>query len=312
MRGNTWVKKGIPSSSIGKVTQVSRVDNDYPSWEIEVTDLAQLMQARYRRLMLDFELTFSKEQVSHPGERGRLLEEILRTFLASVLPRRIGVGSGFIAEGASHRMSRQTDVILYDALNYPLILSEKSLQIYPNEAVLATIEVKSALHRKELTDGVRNILSSKTMHKYPPEHHPSTLGVLFCYNSWKRPKDRLKSFRIAAKRSDWQFPDLVCSLNPSFLFARTDTLGQSVLNMGILTDGMQQTQDKFPPEHYVLVEPLTESFREDVLLHFYLVLTDYLNRSLGLGVHMGQYTTSSVAWETHLVDLRDRDGLTAH
>ena len=45
-----------------------------------MSDLAQLMQARFRRLLLDFEMTFSAEQVSHAGERGRLLEETLRAF----------------------------------------------------------------------------------------------------------------------------------------------------------------------------------------------------------------------------------------
>jgi len=50
------------------------------------------MQARFRRLLLDFEMTYSAEQVPHPGERGRLLEETLKTFLSAVLPNRIGVG----------------------------------------------------------------------------------------------------------------------------------------------------------------------------------------------------------------------------
>lgn len=62
--------------------------------EIATTDLVQLMQARFKRLLLDFEMTYSDEQISHPGERGRLLEETLKSFLTSVLPNRTGVGSG--------------------------------------------------------------------------------------------------------------------------------------------------------------------------------------------------------------------------
>jgi hypothetical protein len=53
-----------------------------------MSDLVQLMQAWFQRLLIDFETTFSAEQVTHPGERGRLLEETLRSFLSSSLPNR--------------------------------------------------------------------------------------------------------------------------------------------------------------------------------------------------------------------------------
>ena len=133
-----------------------------------MSDLAQLMQARFRRLLLDFEMTFSAEQVSHAGERGRLLEETLRAFLCSGLPQRIGIGSGQIVEALERKPSKQVDIVLYDALNYPLLLDEGSFQLFPNEAVLAVIEVKSTLNRRYLNQGLENIVSTKALRKFPP------------------------------------------------------------------------------------------------------------------------------------------------
>ena len=53
----------------------------------KTSGLVGLMQANYKRLLLDFETTFSAQQVSHAGERGRLLEEKLKSFLSLICPK---------------------------------------------------------------------------------------------------------------------------------------------------------------------------------------------------------------------------------
>lgn len=269
-----------------------------------MSDLGQLMQARFRRLLLDFEMTYSAEQVSHAGERGRLLEETLRTFLSAVLPNRVGVGSGQIVEALKREPSKQVDIVLYDALNYPLLLSEGSFQLFPNEAVLAVIEVKSTLNRQYLKQGVENIASSKSLHKFPLHTHPATLGVLFCYKtSWKRPRTLLRNLSEGIKSNQRYAPDLICSLEPSFLLAATSPLGESVTRLNTLMAGTEKDSE-FPPNKFVLVRPL-EFSRERILLLFYLVLIDYLNRTLGIGVNMAQYVKSGTAWATDIIDLED-------
>ena len=266
-------------------------------------DLVQLMKTRFRRLLLDFEMTFSAEQISHPAERGRLLEEALRTFLMPVLPNRIGVGSGQLVEALKQKPSKQVDIVLYDALNYPLLLSEGSFQLFPNEAVLAVIEVKSKLNKKYLSEAVANITSSKALRKFPPGEYPDTLGVLFCYKTlWKRPITLLRNLRKGAHESQGCVPDLICSLDPGFLLAATSPLGDSVARLNTIVAGAER-ESVFPPDHFVLVRPLADFSREHILLWFYLLLIDYLNRTLDIGVNMAQYVKSSSAWTTEIIDL---------
>jgi hypothetical protein len=269
-----------------------------------MSDLGQLMQAQFRRLLVDFEMTYSAEQVSHAGERGRLLEETLRTFLATALPKRIGVGSGQIIEAIEKEPSKQVDIVLYDALNYPLLLNEGPFQLFPNEAVLAVIEVKSTLDRKYLKQGVENIASSKALRKFSKRTLPTTLGVLFCYKtSWKRPKTLFRNLAERIKANQGYAPDLICSLDPGFLLAATTPLGESVTRLNTLIAGTEK-ESEFPPDKYVLVQPL-EFNKERILLLFYLVLIDYLNRTLDIGVNMAQYVKSSTAWSTNVIELEE-------
>jgi hypothetical protein len=268
-----------------------------------MSDLAQLMQARFRQLLVDFELTFSAEQIPHAGERGRLLEETLRTFLGSALPNRIGVGSGQIVAALEREPSNQVDIVLYDALNYPLLLSEGSFQLFPNEAVLAVIEVKSTLNKRFLNQGVENIASSKALGKFPEGTHPATLGVLFSYRtSWKRPVTLFRNLCRSVGANQGYAPDLICSLEPGFLLAATGPLGESVTRLNPLMAGTEK-ENEFPPNKFVLVQPSRFS-KERILLLFYLVLIDYLNRTLGIGVNMSQYVKSSTEWGTRTVDLQ--------
>ncbi|MBZ5708829.1 hypothetical protein K7C98_06145 [Nannocystis pusilla] len=70
-------------------------------------------------------------------------------FLCEVLPRRFEVGHGQV-HGVVHR-SREADVILWDALNYPR-LQLRGSTIFFAESVRASIEVKSRWSVEELDD----------------------------------------------------------------------------------------------------------------------------------------------------------------
>jgi Domain of unknown function (DUF6602) len=79
--------------------------------------------------------------VGHSGEKGRLLEETLRTVLRKFLPRKYELGSGFIVD-ATGNLSSQTDIIVYDnQLNSPIVTESSSI-LFPIECVYAAIEVK--------------------------------------------------------------------------------------------------------------------------------------------------------------------------
>jgi Domain of unknown function (DUF6602) len=82
--------------------------------------------------------------LSHQGVKGAVREVLLRELFRPLLPRDMGVGTGQIAT-SSGDLSPQLDVIIYDRRILPPVLFEAVLGVFPIEAVLATIEVKTML-----------------------------------------------------------------------------------------------------------------------------------------------------------------------
>jgi len=101
-------------------------------------------------------------QLPHPGLKGRERENILKDFLREYCLKRLALGSGLIM-AANGQLSEQQDIIVYDALNCPLIYPGEEIQIFPIESVYATIQVKSRLGRSELGDAFKNIASVKAL-----------------------------------------------------------------------------------------------------------------------------------------------------
>jgi hypothetical protein len=90
-------------------------------------------------------------KIKHVAERGRLNEKQLEKILRQVLPRKMEIGTGFIAcSDASKELSAQQDLIIFDALNNSTLLDSDVFGIYPIEAVYGTLEVKTTLNKTEL------------------------------------------------------------------------------------------------------------------------------------------------------------------
>jgi predicted dinucleotide-binding enzyme len=83
------------------------------------------------------------------------------------LPKRFDVGSGFIIDGFD-TVSKQTDVIVYDALNCPVYRASEDAAIFPSDNVAAVVEVKSRLDQEQLTSAFENILATKQLAKTLP------------------------------------------------------------------------------------------------------------------------------------------------
>ena len=83
--------------------------------------------------------------LAHHGEKGRGAEDVVRSMLQSVLPRRFSVGTGFIINSLQGA-SQQSDIVIYDHLwNSPIILPG-GVGLFPIECVYSTIEVKGGKH----------------------------------------------------------------------------------------------------------------------------------------------------------------------
>ncbi|MCG6242081.1 hypothetical protein K6U55_08540 [Vibrio diabolicus] len=88
--------------------------------------------------------------LSHQGVKGTILEILISKLFRPLLPSDIGVGTGQIIESYSGKTSNQIDIILYDKSILPPVLFDEYTGIFPVEAVLYTIEVKTTLTKQDL------------------------------------------------------------------------------------------------------------------------------------------------------------------
>ncbi len=100
---------------------------------------------------------------------GRAIEEAVAERLRRFLPRRIEVGSGLVCYG--RHISGQMDIVLFDRLNSP-VFGTGSNRIYPREGVIAVMEVKSTLDRRNLKKAFKQIMRVKSMKRPKEEGRP--------------------------------------------------------------------------------------------------------------------------------------------
>lgn len=107
--------------------------------------------------------------VKHSGDKGENREHILREFLATHLPKKYGLAKGeVVTKNGQH--SHSADIIIYDAINCPILYSEKTA-IIPIDGVFGIIEVKSVLSKTEFVSAARQIEAFKKV-------APRELGVI--------------------------------------------------------------------------------------------------------------------------------------
>lgn len=100
-------------------------------------------------------------QLNHKTLRGDVREGTLARFLSKgMLPKKYDIGHGEIISPNS-KVSKQSDLIIFDQINGVPLYSEEDAQVYPVEIVCGIIEVKSSLSKTELVAGLDNIKSVK-------------------------------------------------------------------------------------------------------------------------------------------------------
>ena len=91
----------------------------------------------------------SLKKLEHKLTKGQLRELFLQGLLKHFLPEYLGVGTGIIINTKGHQ-SKQTDIVIYDGRILPPLLVAGDPNIFPIEAVVAAVEVKSQLTLPEL------------------------------------------------------------------------------------------------------------------------------------------------------------------
>jgi hypothetical protein len=102
----------------------------------------------------------------HYGERGRNDEERIGKLLEQVLPRRYSLGTGFII--SSHPdlpASSQIDIVIHDEFYNPPLFRELAANVFPIEAVYATVEAKADLALEKLREAATAIAAIRQMAK---------------------------------------------------------------------------------------------------------------------------------------------------
>lgn len=95
------------------------------------------------------EMVDSLSTLQHQLTKGELRELFVSNILDGFLTTQFGIGSGIITNQRGEQ-SNQTDILIYDNRILPPFIRKQNLGVYPAESVIATIEVKSWLDKKEL------------------------------------------------------------------------------------------------------------------------------------------------------------------
>lgn len=159
--------------------------------------------------------------VSHPGEKGGIRERRVQDFLKNYLPAKYGVASGHIIDWQGVE-SRQEDVVIFDKFNCPTLKTDPYYQVFPCETVYATVEVKSTLNDKMISDCIDHTYHLRQLER------GSELGFIesfvFAYDSagsavWAREK-----FKKTASSGDEKkpLPSLVICLKKNFILRYSD------------------------------------------------------------------------------------------
>jgi hypothetical protein len=234
-----------------------------------------------RKLMIT-EFDGAKADIPHYGERGAEVEKILIKWLENYLPKRFGVCSGFIIDDGD-KISPQTDVIIYDALNSPVLRhSDKSL-ILPADNVAVAIEVKSRLTKDAFIDASNKIKEIKSLGKTPISDldlvpngarniiQSQTMGVVFAFES-DTSLETIAEWYVE-RFENGKHIDFVCILDKGWLELAAKMPGEDTVSTIMSTEALYKpTNVPGPIEIWIGIHKDIEN----ILLNLIRIVLSYL------------------------------------
>lgn len=170
--------------------------------------------------------------IKHPRDKGNHREEILRHFLTrnGLIPNSIRVPSvSTRVVSPSGQISPELDILFVNASDSIVLKRyENTLEYYPVESVLGTIQVKSRLTKKELEGGLRHIQSFKDIRPTRSlrrqmggftleEGIYRRFGILFAYEGvlrWEKMSDIIREHLAECPNSLW--PNMIVVLDRGY------------------------------------------------------------------------------------------------
>jgi hypothetical protein len=268
--------------------------------------VAGLFKEAGNRLRADFE--FIRSTNPHSGERGTEGEEVLKQFLNKHMPQRFRAASGVLID-SDNELSRQSDIIVYDALTSPVYRASERMQIVPADSAAAVMEVKSSLSKAELEDAFVKIAAAKRLKKSPVSQmdQPSTrtgldsiatLGIVVGFDSLTSLESLAKNVEeLNTKYDSSLWPDMIVVLDKGIISYSIQWPGSMGSLGGALAAQPPKGHDKVSPPPWYVVLSIQ---KDDVLTlnRFYLSLLAQLTffpyRHAGPSFESALGTTSSV------------------
>ena len=160
--------------------------------------------------------------LTHQGVKGSVLEILVSRLFRPLLPADIGVGTGQIVDHTGE-LSNQVDIILYDKSILPPALYDENTGIFPVEAVLYAIEIKTTLD----ADGLKKAHeAAKKLHGFSyldgaegQEKIEKARSVVFALNSNLRDggeADRYK--RLYTADTNTAFISAICVVGQEYVY----------------------------------------------------------------------------------------------
>ncbi|QOJ33872.1 MAG: hypothetical protein HRU82_02420 [Nitrospira sp.] len=130
--------------------------------------------------------------LQHPGLTGRAREVFVKDLLKPLLPPYVEIGTGKISDSDGN-LSAEVDVIIYSAATLPAIIFDAGFGIFPADACVYAVEVKSVLTADQLRDAIKKLkhlqqlryLPSALDWRYQPAGPPCrpVIPALFAFGS---------------------------------------------------------------------------------------------------------------------------------
>lgn len=162
----------------------------------------ELLRGNFEKILSELDLVY---RLTHNGEKGKEAEEILKNFMKNYLPKKYEVTTGFVHTDMG--ISNQSDILLYDANNYPPLYSGYANQIIHMGSLRAVIECTMRLNKKKIEEDNKKINNLKALYRNDAEIKESMsrepLAVLFAYKSEGSILDNLN--RLEEKNFDIVF-----------------------------------------------------------------------------------------------------------
>lgn len=223
------------------------------------------------------EIETISDRMSHSGEKGRNNELVLGEFLERTLANRYTLSTGKVVSVGGHE-SGQIDLIVHDRMDTPALVEGRAWRLVPVESVYAVISVKTTLDKGELRDALKSVESVRALPRSAAILHlPSGVaevpesqllrpkGFVFTFkSSWSTAESADVAFRDLLPEVDDRYrPNAVCILDQCFIVRKAYTTETLVFREHALMHFfvfLSQSLERFPKYHLDLSRYFTDDY----------------------------------------------------